>query len=220
MAKLIFVNGYYNNRNNWLVRNFIGRKGGKEYWSRAFIKAATDYFSGTTANDLLFIDGRAKHNSKGGQRFRYGYDFAQSQLKTAFQTGEEINVVSHSQGGAYAEGMIQYLIENENNVKKVIHFSATQGHQFQVNPETYSLQLEYKNDPVILFKLGYKVINKVDKYGKVDTGTPRLLFFKDWRKSHKRTKFYADSFTALKDLETLQKGKKGELETVFKKVII
>lgn len=210
--KIIFVNGYYNTGDGMMPRfiseNAIGTVGLEGYWGRNFVAGARLYFKDYARPG--FVDGRGAWNSTGEERYKAGYAYAKANLTTltaGMVEGETMKIVSHSMGSAYAEGMIQYLQEQNILVEQVVHLSAADPSGFSTN-NLNILQLNLENDIV----LGYKnfgennIIKGVTRFGGVKTEGG---FLDDVQNSHADTKFSPHVWNMVRDLGNIQMNYTG-----------
>ncbi|OCB70429.1 hypothetical protein LPBF_11995 [Flavobacterium crassostreae] len=166
--RILFVNGHWNRFLGWLIGSSSPKK---EYWEEGFDKAAQTFFGDhsniTTDN---YVDGSSLFggSSSGGEREELGYEYAKKNYKTlthGMKKGEEFEMVTHSEGGAYGAGIARFLIEKGHTVKQILHLSTDEGDEFSTpeGPETY--QLSYKGDWIT----GNKQINNgTDVFGIID----------------------------------------------------
>lgn len=118
--KIIFVNGYL---------GFGSPRGGETYWGGAnsyFVKGAKNFFNDQST---YFTDFNFNYlRSSTFLRKVDGYTYAKEnykQLTMGMNPQEDVfRIVSHSMGGAFAEGIIQYLKEQGWNVDFSIHLNA------------------------------------------------------------------------------------------------
>lgn len=181
-AIVVFVNGYWNTGKTeslaeplkkMIAKNIIGTKSKRGYWGSAFINNAYIFFmqkykqwtnktiprNGITP---LFIDGSNVWNSSGQTRFNAGWNEAEELLKTDLLTHNVINneglqkkrifIVSHSMGGAHAEGMISAWKYHNLEIEYVLHFSAADNKDFQVKLPHITYQINLVPDPVLMYK--------------------------------------------------------------------
>lgn len=181
-AVVVFVNGYWNTGKSnsfaeplkkMIAENIIGTKNKKDYWESMFINNTYNFLikkykqwtnktilrSGITP---LFIDGSNVWNSSGKTRFNAGWDEAEELLKTELLTHNVINdeglqmkkifIISHSMGGAHAEGMISAWKYHDLEIEYVLHFSAADNKDFQVNLPHVTYQINLVPDPVLMYK--------------------------------------------------------------------
>lgn len=88
---------------------------------------------------------KAGFDQSGADRFSNGRKFAEENFEeiTNGLAGNEIYLVSHSEGGAYAAGMADYLHEKGIKIGEHILLSPDEGDEFSINPEIPSYQLTY-----------------------------------------------------------------------------
>lgn len=191
LPKIIFVNGQWR-----LAKYSFGEMVGptkpkKPYWydGDEMINSAKIYFKITdnykiknqeltnenleNENFILYYDGSsyAGGDQSGSDRFANERQFAQENFEeiTNGLGGNEVYLISHSEGGAYAAGMADYLYEKGIKIGEHILLSTDEANEFSINPEIPSYQLTYmyfasKNDisPYLLtpevgsLKLSYK----------------------------------------------------------------
>lgn len=100
-----------------------------------------------TKNFVLYYDGSsyAGADQSGKDRFANGRKFAEENFEeiTNGLAGNEIYFISHSEGGAYASGMADYLHEKGITIGEHILLSPDEGDEFSINPEIPSYQLTY-----------------------------------------------------------------------------
>ena len=211
--KILFVNGYYNTGDgtmpSYISKNVIGTVGGKGYWGAGFISGAQTFFND---NKTGFVNGTGAWNSTGEERFNAGYEYAKANFSTItadMVEGETVKIVSHSMGAAYAEGMIKYLQEQKVSVEKVVHLSAVDPSGFTASSAP-TLQLNLENDAVLFYKnFGENnMISNVDRYGEVNTDRN---FVSDWANSHADTKFNANTWNMVSDLQNIQMNITGNI---------
>lgn len=161
---IIFVNGYYNTRSNLSNPGVL-----KEYWEdekhEDFKNLSAIYFK-TRLNQQIFINGADTALSSGTKRFNNGYNFAKDRLtNTKSNLWEEVMtdkdednhftrpiiVISHSMGGAYAEGMLSFFNKMKLNVIKVIHFSPADVNNFKPTNPNVTYQIDINPDPVLKY---------------------------------------------------------------------
>lgn len=152
--KIIFVNGYYNTGDGTMPKwmsDRAGNVGGQGYWGSDLISGAQTFFGDKKTG---FVDGRGAWNSTGSERFDAGYAYAKANLSTITEgmvEGETVKIVSHSMGGAYAEGMIKYLQEQKIAVEQVVHLSPADPSDFKASSAP-TMQFNLENDGVLLYK--------------------------------------------------------------------
>lgn len=98
-------------------------------------------------NFVLYYDGSsyAGADQSGKDRFENGRKFAEENFEeiTSGLAGNEIYFISHSEGGAYAAGMADYLYEKGITIGEHILLSPDEGDEFSINPKIPSYQLTY-----------------------------------------------------------------------------
>lgn len=215
--KVLFVNGYWD---DGFLAGVAGDKCCQDYWTPSFIAAATKYFGDTRTQ---FIDGKGWSLSAGKTRFDAGYEYAKANFddltKDMIRDAdgniiETFKVVSHSMGGAYAEGIIKYLEEKKLKVDKVVHLSITDADDFKASPNPKTLQLSLQGDPVIpLVDIsapdgGYELAN-IDAMGVVKQDVDAYTGLN--MASHYETKANSVIFDYLTDLENIQLTSTGSV---------
>ena len=233
---IIFVNGFTH-----------GCSPFREYWMKnsaktaeeknEFVNAANNYFkeeNQTLAN--LFIDGSCRQRSifnyigftSASKRFKLGKKFSKVWLEKMQSTAAEskkidvqkctLNFVTHSLGGAYGEGMISFLLENNLKVNKAIHLSTADAFYIKVvnsSEKVTRIQLGVDRDWTIKryadpFTRGEKlIIPTVDFYAEIIADHQLMIpnvSPKDQIKYnyHAWTKWDLKVFEAIKTLETIQ----------------
>lgn len=141
------------------------------YWEAGFVSKARSYFrrrfksiKGKTIRSVspIFVDGSGDWYSSGRSRFAegmtYGREILSHELLDMGVTDKEgtqrknIFIVSHSMGGAYAEGIIGYLSGRGLKVDSVLHFSAADNKDFVVGLPDVTYQINIVPDPVLMYK--------------------------------------------------------------------
>jgi RHS repeat-associated protein len=235
---IIFVNGYTGEKD---VETFgvayyafnTPIKHGKEYWhntaeaaggykSSEFLDAATTYFDGDDRH--YFVNGDSYGGSTAEQRKAIGKAAVTAEVLTsireALEEGEEINFVTHSMGGAYAEGMIEAMMADEVIKEaiekgKILHLSTCDAADLKIAANTESL---YR---VQLQMTGDKTLNQIG----ADNTTPptrrktegvTIFGAVQWTKdkyfpgnsydidAHYSTKAKAHTFDMIRDLESFR----------------
>jgi hypothetical protein len=162
---IIFVNGYYNTRSDLSNPGVL-----REYWEdkqyEDFKNLSATYFK-TRLNQQIFINGADTAFSSGTKRFNNGYNFAKDRLTNnksnlweEMMTDKDkdnhftrpIIVISHSMGGAYAEGMLSFFNKMKLNIIKVIHFSPADINGFKLSYPEITFQIDINPDPVLKYK--------------------------------------------------------------------
>lgn len=171
--QLILVNGHWNR-----MANALGASpgaGGEKYWdyflgnSKKFIKAAETNFNIKYKNGTpYFFDGSSFYgaNSSGSERKLKGKQVAKEKFEKilkGMQT-KTYYFISHSEGGAFAAGVAEYLTENGVTVGEHIMLSCDEADEFTVSRNVPTYQLT----PCYLTK-DYSIIKKV-------MNLPRFVF--------------------------------------------
>jgi len=163
MPKIIIVNGQWR-----LAKYSLGEYVGptqpkKPYWATGFNKSAIEYFSlkNKYVNNkkiiepfelekqkfILYYDGSsyAGGDQSGSDRFNNGKKFAEENYKEIIEGlgNESIYLVSHSEGGAYASGIADYLYKKGHEIGEHVLLSPDEGDEFEINPAIPSYQLQY-----------------------------------------------------------------------------
>jgi hypothetical protein len=151
---IIYINGYWNR-----ITGFLGISPGtpdEEYWnhfSPLFISASCEFMEATANETKLFIDGSSLFgfDQLAGERYqkglRYGLDHFNA-LKDKSGENESFKIVSHSEGGAFAAGMADFLLSHNCIIEKMLYLSPREGDDFISQPGPFSIQAHYTNDPV------------------------------------------------------------------------
>lgn len=154
-----------------IAENVIGTERKRGYWSSIFIGNTEKYFKRKykdwTDKDMdaiqsLFIDGANKWDSSGETRFNSGWAEAELLWNSWLQEKQVIDaqgrqqkllfVVSHSMGGAHAEGMIAAWKYKGLKIERVLHFSAADNREFYVTLPRQTYQINIVPDPVLMYK--------------------------------------------------------------------
>ncbi|OWP82659.1 hypothetical protein BWK59_14685 [Flavobacterium davisii] len=168
MPKIIIVNGQWNIAAKApFGDNFGPTEPKKPYWSNDFAVFAKTYFDKYfnidqkqtinkkefTPNELeqkkyiLYYDGSSNYagDMSGQDRFKAGEKFAKDNFDeiTKGLGGQEVFLVSHSEGGAYAAGMADYLHNHGIKIGEHVLLSPDEGDEFSINPAIPSYQLLY-----------------------------------------------------------------------------
>jgi hypothetical protein len=217
-GKIIFVNGHYNEFASSL--GFSKGTGYKTYWASDFETKAKIYFN-ENSNYNLYVDGTSSSggSESGTQRKLRGKQWATDNyelLISNMSTNGTFKIISHSEGGAFAAGIADYLIEKGKTVDKAVYLSTDEADEFSSPSGVgYSIQLAYGSnkryetsnvdisfpvglhfpyDPVV----GDHWINGVNKYGVVLREDLSRNFV------HPNTAYASKVFDELKDLETVE----------------
>ena len=170
MPKIIFVNGQWKLAERLpfgLGENFGPTEPKKPYWSNKiafeFLKYLKNEFNvekeflydgkQLTSDDLenknfiLYYDGSSNWglDQSGANRFANGREFAEENFNeiTKGLGNSPLYFISHSEGGAYASGMADYLHSKGIKIGEHILLSPDEGDEFSINPEIPSYQLTY-----------------------------------------------------------------------------
>lgn len=170
MPKIIFVNGQWKLASKvpfGIGENFGPTEPKKPYWSNGIASKFLDYlkdnynldsqfiFKGNKLKSdelefkkiILYYDGSSDWgmDESGGDRFINGRKFAEENFDeiTKGLGKNEVFLVSHSEGGAYAAGMADFLHEKGIKIGEHILLSPDEGDGFTINPEIPSYQLTY-----------------------------------------------------------------------------
>lgn len=169
MPKIIIVNGQWRIA-HYTIGEIIPvgpTEPKKPYWVEGMAKNAWNYFNlqfGFSKkftinqtltsikeledkNYILYYDGSsyAGGDQSGTDRFANGRKFAEDNYKEIIKgLGKEaIYLVSHSEGGAYAAGMADFLFEKGHTIGEHILLSPDEGDEFEINSAIPSYQLLY-----------------------------------------------------------------------------
>ncbi|MDH6252781.1 hypothetical protein M2347_002508 [Chryseobacterium sp. H1D6B] len=149
---IIYICGYWNTK-----MPYAGTEWGEQYWGSGLKSAAKKYFKGTKE---YFINGAGTKFSSGGSRFNQGREFAETRFKNTeskfyneiFKLDRRIMIVSHSMGGAFAEGVLSVLKSHHVKVEKIVHLSPADTSGFGVNFPDRTYQIDIDWDPVLMYK--------------------------------------------------------------------
>src|SRR5690606_4027261 len=106
-------------------------KGGRKYWNESFIKGAKS-FGAKNISDLsrmqtTFVNYDPSGTSSASSRAEAGYEYAQTNyasLTRGMNPKEDyFNIVDHSMGVAFGEGVSKYMQEMGWEVNKVVHLN-------------------------------------------------------------------------------------------------
>jgi predicted alpha/beta hydrolase family esterase len=217
---IIFVNGYT-----------LGCQPFRAYWSSSknpneFLEAACAYFNDSAINEGSFVNGSGKwFGSRASYRYSAGKKYAQERIntyKSLLQTNEKINLLSHSMGAAFAEGMIEVFCQNNLPIGKIVHFAPAHARKIKVfknSQQLFRIQvnasedtiLEHFSDPFIRGKK--LMIPGVKLYGQVHWDPwiyhpKHMAYVQKMKRKHQQhphfdLKTYAFVFDWLRDLEAL-----------------
>ena len=157
---IIFVNGYWNV--SWLQKDLLGFSDGKAlvgYWGNKLKDNVLNYFKSNKEN-IYFINGADTAFSRGSTRYNNGKEFAEARLKNKqskfykaiSEDNRDVMIVSHSMGGAFAEGILSILKSQNVNVKKVVHLSPADVSGFSTTYSDRTYQIDISWDPVLTYK--------------------------------------------------------------------
>ncbi len=170
MPKIILVNGQWNLAYQlpfgW--GEYVGpTKPRKPYWHSGIAESFREYLINTfqikskfslnnilfnvteleKKNYILYFDGSSKIavDQSGADRFKNGFDFAKINYNDIIKGlgNESIYFVSHSEGGAYAAGMADFLFQKGHTIGEHILLSPDEADEFEINPAIPSYQLLY-----------------------------------------------------------------------------
>lgn len=150
---ILYVCGYWNKS-----MPYAGSEWGEQYWGSSLKESARKYFFNTTKE--LFINGAGTKFSNANERFQSGKKIAEERFsnksskfhKEVFQTKRRVMVISHSMGGAFAEGLIDVLKQKNVNIEKVIHLSPADVSGFRAGLPHKTYQIDIDWDPVLMYK--------------------------------------------------------------------
>ena len=169
ISRILFVNGHY--QDNILGSILGSEKGGREYWSQAFVTRARQFFADLNpTDDRNFIDGSSTigFDMSGADRYEAGQIYVSRELESLtedFGPGESFKIITHSEGAAFGAGVANQLIHEGFSVSKVVHISADEGDEFTTPVEPQTIQIAYYGDWVT----SNLRIEGVDKSGLVNT---------------------------------------------------
>lgn len=175
-----------------IIRDNTGDKFGEAYWMLGFKIKAFEYFKRRlkemynfeipedyqTLNKKyikdIYIDGADVWSSTGQLRFDKGFKEAMSDkfktdLKDKGILSQEnkkqapIFVVSHSMGGAHAEGIVQGLLTQGIEVDRVLHFSPADNEDFKITLPNKTYQINILPDIVLMYKNFNDVVSTLPK---------------------------------------------------------
>ena len=182
---IIFVNGF------WGKQKMSPAKCAREcYWqydSIAFKPRETwnynqrecevffqDAYAFFNTQNVFFIDGgNFSPAASAAKRERRGRQFAENQLdsvvaKFRLDDSSSVHFVTHSMGGAYAEGMIQHFLRKKIHVGKVLHLSISEAEDIETFRTEYGpsqrIQMISQNDATI------ENVNRIHGYKKENVG--------------------------------------------------
>lgn len=150
---ILYICGYWNTS-----MPYAGTEWGEQYWGSSLKEAAKKYFHNTTKE--LFINGAGTKFSSANDRFQSGREIAEERFlnkeskffKEVFKTKRRLMIVSHSMGGAFAEGVIDILRQKQVPVEKVVHLSPADVSGFRAGLPEKTFQIDIDWDPVLMYK--------------------------------------------------------------------
>lgn len=163
---IIYINGYWNR-----VTGLLGLSPAtpeEAYWnhfSPLFISSSCEFMDAGKEEKTWFIDGSSLFgiDQLAGERYIHGSKYALEhyrELTAHLKPGENIKFVSHSEGCAFAAGMVAFLISYDFKVSKALYLSPREGNGFISPHGTFAIQVHFINDPVC----SPKRISGVDVY--------------------------------------------------------
>lgn len=213
---ILFVNGYTKGPKLF----GLNCKPGRLYWGEMLIKEALDYFPNSFIDEQQsFINGEGSLISSGKRRQKAGAAYARKQvpeIKKRLPEGAGISIISHSMGGAFAEGMIEVLAQHNLPVNKVLHLSPADPRQIRLidAANVQRIQLNVSGDRTLKIKdlFSYnEAIPGIKNYGLVDWSLERYhaKWLNDQKKknasqrwdAHYDTKTYSTVIEWIRDLE-------------------
>jgi hypothetical protein len=165
IPQLILVNGYWNS-----ILHKLGISpgaGAKKYWEfflgtvNTFVTETEKYYGIKVKNNLPFyFDGSsfAGFTSGGKQRKKDGYSRAEKLFSHLADKPDKqpVCIVSHSEGGAYACGIAEYLHSIGYPIKENLLLHCDEADEFEVSPRIPTCQLNavyFTKDAGILKKI-------------------------------------------------------------------
>ncbi|QOG89111.1 hypothetical protein HUE46_03320 [Flavobacterium columnare] len=196
---IIFVCGYWNKD-----MPYAGDQWNEKYWGKSLREVSKKYFK---TEIEFFLNGAGNWHSQGGTRWKNGEKFATDRYKNqkskffkeVFKDKRKIMIVSHSMGGAFAEGMISFLVKKGVKVSKVVHLSPADTSQFSVTLPDKTYQIDITWDPVLSYKNldDSQIIRGMKYYGLIQN--PKHDEF-----GHMYTKQETFVWNAFEDLEKIE----------------
>ena len=143
--KVVFVNGYL---------GFGSPNGGATYWNgrnSSFVKGAQSAFNDYATPSFTNYDFEYSTSSSNLREFQ-GYQYARQNYKAltkGMKPGiDKFNFVSHSMGGAFAEGMIRYMSEHGWETENAVFLNAWEPTQIINKQEHNRIDATCTNDPI------------------------------------------------------------------------
>lgn len=137
--KILFINGYI---------GFGSPPAGKQYWSSSFVNGAKSYFRDRSVS---FTDYKPSMFSTVAGRKKAGIDYAKNNaeaLTKGMKKGKDVfRLVTHSMGGAFGEGIAEYLQNEGWDVETIVHINAYQAADIETNnPNSNKTEtIDYQN---------------------------------------------------------------------------
>lgn len=163
---MIYINGYWNR-----ITGFLGLSPStpaESYWnyfSPLFISSSRLFMGAEDEESNQFIDGSSLFgiDQSADDRYMYGYKYAQNhydELIRELKLSKSFKFISHSEGGAFATGMADYLISQGLFVERVLYLSPREADAITSPGGVFTIQVHFMNDPVCIAKR----INEVGVY--------------------------------------------------------
>ena len=163
---MIYINGYWNR-----ITGFLGLSPSTpaesywDYFSPLFISSSRAFMRANADEVNRFIDGSSLFgiDQSADDRYKYGYKYAQDhydELVSELTQGESFKFISHSEGGAFATGMADFLISRGQFVDRMLYLSPREADAFTSPTGVFTIQVHFTNDPVCISKR----INEVGVY--------------------------------------------------------
>jgi hypothetical protein len=116
-----------------------------------------NYFN---TKNKLFLNGAGTKFSSGKERYIEGQKLANERYTNpqskfyieVFKNYRQIMIVSHSMGGAYAEGIISFLKSKKIKIEKIVHLSPADTSDFSISLPKKTYQIDINLDPVLMYK--------------------------------------------------------------------
>lgn len=147
--KIVFVNGYWSKYFKLLTFDIGPNEGKENYWNRSFVSSAKAYFNSANS-EAKFADGSSQFggDQSGQDRVFRGENWAKrnySYLTSNSASTLDFYLVGHSEGGAFAVGIANYLHSRGHTIKEILLLSCDEADEFQVNTDlpTFQLVLAY-----------------------------------------------------------------------------
>lgn len=182
--KVVFVNGYL---------GFGSPNGGATYWNgsnSSFVKGAQTAFNDYDNPYFTNFDYDYMESSS-AVRESLGYKYARDnyeELTKGMEFGvDKFNVVSHSMGGTFSEGVIKYLSEQGWETENAVFLNAWEPTQINSKLENVRIDVTCTNDPVQFFSLpgiGKQDILLSDKKIRIKSEEPLKYIHRDFIDTH------------------------------------